>query len=346
MDPINEEGLLAAVEALRAEHGGDTQLLYREVCGLLFFRYGITPTANKLYQLVRKGSMSAPAQALNRFWLELREKSRTRIEHPDLPEALRDSAGAAMAALWQQARQLAGQELDVFREEAAEQVRQAQHARELAEAERAASESALSDCQWQLGEAQQAQREHEQQLATRNAELAAASQALQAAASREAQLENELTLRQERFYSELEKMRDALRLADERLAAAERHALLEIDVARSKAAQLEKALNMARNQHQQEARRASEALQAAEQAQQQLREELARINERLTLKEDALALSEAALLIERRAAIEASARLGAAEERSQHWQDEWRACRLELAEARSQPDNRESPASS
>ncbi|MDX6008018.1 hypothetical protein [Cupriavidus necator] len=34
----------------------ETRALYREVCGLLFFRYGVTPTANKLYSLVRKGS--------------------------------------------------------------------------------------------------------------------------------------------------------------------------------------------------------------------------------------------------------------------------------------------------
>ncbi|GAB3552032.1 hypothetical protein GCM10027343_37040 [Noviherbaspirillum agri] len=52
---------------------------------LLFFRYGITPTTNKLYQLVRKGSMSAPAEALNKFWEDLRDKSRVRIEHRDLP---------------------------------------------------------------------------------------------------------------------------------------------------------------------------------------------------------------------------------------------------------------------
>jgi hypothetical protein len=31
----------------------ETRALYREVCGLLFFRYGVTPTANKLYGLVR-----------------------------------------------------------------------------------------------------------------------------------------------------------------------------------------------------------------------------------------------------------------------------------------------------
>src|SRR3546814_7406424 len=70
------------VDALR-ERFTQTQELYREVCALLFFRYGITPTANKLYQLVRKGSMSAPAEALSKFWEDLREKSRARIERSE-----------------------------------------------------------------------------------------------------------------------------------------------------------------------------------------------------------------------------------------------------------------------
>ena len=35
----------------------DTREVYRQVCRLLFLQYGITPTANGLYQLVRKGSM-------------------------------------------------------------------------------------------------------------------------------------------------------------------------------------------------------------------------------------------------------------------------------------------------
>ena len=83
-----EAKIKAEIEALKA-HDLDTQDLYREVCAILFFRYGITPTANKLYQFVRKGSMSAPAEALARFWSDLREKSRVRIEHPDLPEGLK-----------------------------------------------------------------------------------------------------------------------------------------------------------------------------------------------------------------------------------------------------------------
>lgn len=97
-----EQLIEADVNELRIRFS-DTQELYREVCALLFFRYGITPTANKLYQFVRKGSMSAPAIALKRFWSELREKSRARISNPDLPEALQDATGNMMSLLWVEA---------------------------------------------------------------------------------------------------------------------------------------------------------------------------------------------------------------------------------------------------
>ena len=109
--------LQVEIDALR-ERCTDTQDLYREVCVLLFFRHGITPTANKLYQLVRKGSMSAPAEALARFWETLRDKSRVRIEHPDLPDELRDAAGEAIGALWQRAQGLAQSSLLALRSDA------------------------------------------------------------------------------------------------------------------------------------------------------------------------------------------------------------------------------------
>ena len=66
-----ENEILSEVEILKARFS-DTKALYREVCALLFFRFGITPTTNKLYQYVRKGTMSTPAEALSKFWDELR----------------------------------------------------------------------------------------------------------------------------------------------------------------------------------------------------------------------------------------------------------------------------------
>ena len=97
---VSQEAALAAeIERLKAAHP-KTRELYREVCALLFFRFGITPTANRLYQLVKRGSMSTPTQVLGEFWIELREKSRVRLERPDLPPDLQAAAGDLVAALW------------------------------------------------------------------------------------------------------------------------------------------------------------------------------------------------------------------------------------------------------
>jgi len=56
-EELSTESAIAVSVAELRERFPRTQDLYREVCVLLFFRHGITPTANKLYQLVRKGSM-------------------------------------------------------------------------------------------------------------------------------------------------------------------------------------------------------------------------------------------------------------------------------------------------
>jgi hypothetical protein len=102
------------IEALRTQFP-ETRALYREVCVLLFFRHGITPTANRLYQLVRRGSMNVPSEVLARFWADLREKSRVRLEHPGLPEALRTDAATLLSGLWERAVAQAEEALEAQR---------------------------------------------------------------------------------------------------------------------------------------------------------------------------------------------------------------------------------------
>ncbi|MFD0912608.1 DNA-binding protein [Methylophilus luteus] len=103
-----ETKLIQDVENLRIQFP-QAKDLYREVCRVMFFRYGIQPTANKLYQLVRKGTMTIPAQAVSNFWSELRLKNRVDIEHSGLPESLREFAGEALGTLWKSALEVARQ---------------------------------------------------------------------------------------------------------------------------------------------------------------------------------------------------------------------------------------------
>src|ERR1700739_4292243 len=112
--PPDEARLATEIDRLKAEFPR-TRELYREVCALLFFRFGITPTANRLYQLVKRGSMSTPTQVLGEFWVELREKSRVRIEHPDLPAELQAAAGELVASLWTKATTSAQTALETLR---------------------------------------------------------------------------------------------------------------------------------------------------------------------------------------------------------------------------------------
>ena len=71
---LSDDARLAAeIERLKVEFP-KTRELYREVCALLFFRFGVAPTANRLYHLVRRGTMSTPASVLRECWAELREQ--------------------------------------------------------------------------------------------------------------------------------------------------------------------------------------------------------------------------------------------------------------------------------
>ena len=231
--PIDIEAAIAReVDALR-ETFRQTPDLYREVCALLFFRYGITPTTNKLYQLVKKGSMSAPSQALAAFWQELREKSRIRIEHPDLPEALATTAGELIASLWSNAQTAAQQSLQAYRQEADDAVEKMRVEVAVLNTEKEGLLRSIDRLNDEL-------RHASEQLAGQRDELVAAAavqSSLQAALIDEKSVSDRLQLQLEaarlQFGTELDKLRDAARLADERTRATEKRLLLEIDRERS-----------------------------------------------------------------------------------------------------------------
>ena len=210
------------------------------MCVLLFFRYGITPTTNKLYQLVRKGSMSAPAEALNKFWEDLRDKSRVRIEHPDLPESLKTAAGELVASLWSLAQGAAQEGLATLRSEAQAQVAEAMQAQSAAEADRDAARASHALVAQTLEQAHARIGELEQAVAARDATITALEAQLQNARGENAGLLQKLDDARRDFGLELEKLRSAASLAEERFRASEARALMEIDRERTAASKLHK----------------------------------------------------------------------------------------------------------
>ncbi|MEX3936351.1 DNA-binding protein [Paraburkholderia phymatum] len=242
-----------------------TRELYREVCALLFFRFGQAPTANRLYQLVKRGSMGTPAAVLGEFWTELREKSRVRIEHPDLPADLRDAAGELVATLWTRATASAQAELDALRAEVEGERTEAEQRVAAARGELARTETALEQRTAALLAAQVEVRE----LEKAQVEGHAARQAMEADITRlkseAVARDRELEKVRDGFSRDLEKLRETAAQSDERLRATEKRALLEIDRERGAAAKLQKELdelNRRTDRRDAEHRRAVETLQA------------------------------------------------------------------------------------
>ncbi len=263
IDPISdvlpdETRLAADIERLKVEFP-KTRELYREACALLFFRFGLTPTANRLYQLVKRGSMSTPTAVLGEFWAELREKSRVRIDHPDLPVDLQAAAGELVATLWTRSTASAQAALDALRVEVEAEKGAAQDAVMSLQADLARTETALEQRTSALLAAQVRIQDLEQAQAAGEATRRALETDIARQQDEISARDRALTQARADFSGELDKLRASAELAEERLRAAEKRALLEIDRERSISARLQKELDAAiRRTEQGEARHRGE----------------------------------------------------------------------------------------
>ncbi len=231
------------VEALR-ERFTRTQELYREVSALLFFRYGITPTANKLYQLVRKGSMSAPTEALTRFWAEIREKSRTRIEHPDLPESLKATAGDLVGRFWEMAQAAARESVVTHQTEADERISVANAQLNDALAQLELEEHAFERANEQLKIANQTIEDFRANLAVEAALRDTVNKSLDEVKDENNRLIEIADKLRKQFTVELKKIHRTQQLAEERFQLNEKRVLLDLDRERTMGARLKKELDV------------------------------------------------------------------------------------------------------
>jgi regulator of replication initiation timing len=247
-DQLSEKTIAAAIAELR-ERFPRTQDLYREVCILLFFRHGITPTANKLYQLVRKGSMSAPTEALSDFWDTLRERSRVRIEHADLPEDLQQAAGEMVASLWKSAQTMSRDTLAGFQEQSTAEVGAAWASEAQAQAALIEALKALDQTRAQVRAGAELVGQLRQDLAAAAATKAGLEARLEDLRHQLADSQLRLDRSSEEHATERAKLTERTQLAEQRFAEMEKRALLEIDRERTTSAKLQKALESERSAH-------------------------------------------------------------------------------------------------
>ena len=238
----NEQQLQTEIDILKAEFT-DTKDIYREACVLLFFRYGITPTANKLYQYVRRGSMSAPAEALNKFWLELREKSRVRIERPDIPENIAAIAGDLIANLWNEAQKAAQAGFSNLVDNATSEILlfklQAEKANENTEKVKAL----LDQTQTELKSTQNRLSETDYLLSANTNALAKQENAFNALKIERDNLSATIIDLKASFSTDLANIGLALNKAEQQYRGLEEKSLLELDRSRQQIKKLEKEIN-------------------------------------------------------------------------------------------------------
>lgn len=239
---------LAHEVASLCERIDDNRQLTREVATLLF-RLGERPTANRVLQLTRRGSMNTVNDEVNKWWDDVRSRLSSRLINPKVPAALLEKQGELIGAMWDTAIAEAQEELEADRAELEGQVVEANIARAGAESQAREQGELARELQARLEEVQQA-------LASeRTAREAAGADAAQWR-ERAEKLGNELeearadfTTRMDRarteFTTEVEAQRRAAEAAAHQHEEARKHILLELDGIRTRNTELRASLKKA-----------------------------------------------------------------------------------------------------
>ena len=234
--------------ALLCDRTKDNRELTREVATLLF-RKGERPTAGRVLQLTRRGSMQTINDEMSKWWNDIRSRLDNRLVNPKVPAALLEKQGELIGDLWDTAISQAREELEVDRAEIEQQIEQANEAR--VSAEKSAQESQAS-----AKLANERREETEKSLATekggREAALAEAERWRQQAE----QLGLDLERARSEFASQMDKARaefnrqmevqlNAAKQAEQQHDESRKLLMVELDGARTRSVELRNLLQKA-----------------------------------------------------------------------------------------------------
>jgi len=235
----------ADVDALR-ERFPRTSDLYREACAVMFFRYGQMPTTNSLYQLVRKGSMSVPAEALRQFWSDLRERARVDLQHADVPDQLKRSAGQLVGEIWRLAYETADESVAALRQSAAADRDAAMAEKDRLQDQTAQLSKELADARAQTASAEATAAKQREELSACAAALREINLRLAEAHADSDRLQRDIKEMSTAHAAEIDKITARVSTAEERYTDLEKRTLMELDRERTAAAKLQKQLDTER----------------------------------------------------------------------------------------------------
>lgn len=235
----------ADIDALR-QRFPRTAELYREACGVMFFRYGLTPTTNALYQLVRKGSMSVPTEALRRFWNDLRERARVDLQHADLPDQVKHSAGQLVGEIWSLARQAADESIAALRQNAAAERDAALTEKTALEKQAAELLLQLEDARTRIASAEAAVVQQREELSARAAIERETQKRLAESRAETERLQGLINSISAAHAAEIDKITGRVLQAEQRYTDLEKRTLVDLDRERTTASKLQKQLDAER----------------------------------------------------------------------------------------------------
>lgn len=235
----DENAIRDAIERLKSTHK-DTRSLYNAVCHLLFFEHGIAPTGRRLYDYVKRGSMSVPGEELAKFWEEVRSKGKVTVALPGIPDSVSRPASEAIAAIWLQATAAARAELDTAKREQERLSEEARAAQAAAEDAALLAQRTAEDLRVRLEEVNAALEASRDSLENERRSLAGAYGRINELLSQLDQARLQQDRMQEAFSADLALARQDAQTAQDRAAAAERRALMEIEQERQARARAEK----------------------------------------------------------------------------------------------------------
>lgn len=224
-ETLREDQIRAAL-APRLARAANRQEMTREAASLLFFTYGIYPSAKTVRDFTQHGSLADINGDLRKFWAEIREKSQIGLNMPGVPPSVVHSLEKAIRHVWKDALEEANKTLDGERAEGQTEIDTA-----------LASANAAAQARDQADQELRQERERRSQAEGQIEALRAEIEGVRAVANQwKSQAENEATARQQaeiQHRHDLKLLQDARDRDAEMLQGEIKFAKMQIEAARA-----------------------------------------------------------------------------------------------------------------